>query len=73
MPGLPATKVQGNCMAASSRLSRSGLRIRVCGKGGRVNFVTAGLVPIIYASLSNQAPNHPGEGDDVPGGTDHNV
>ena len=32
-PGLPATNVQGNCMAASSRLSSSGLRIRVCGKG----------------------------------------
>ena len=38
-----------------------------------MNFVTAGLVPITYLRLPNQAPNHPGEGDDGPGGTDHNV
>lgn len=37
-----------------------------------MNFVTAGLEPITYARLSNQAPNHPGEGDDLFGGTDHN-
>ena len=37
-----------------------------------MNFVTAGLVPITGQRLSKRFPNHPGEGDDVPGGADHN-
>ena len=35
-----------------------------------MNFVTAGLVPITNLRLPNRSPNHPDEGDDVPGGTD---
>ena len=37
-----------------------------------MNFVTAGLALITSDRVPNRAPNHPGEGDDVCGGTDHN-
>ena len=37
-----------------------------------MNFVTAGLAPITCPRLPNGSPNHPGEGDDVRGGADHN-
>ena len=37
-----------------------------------MNFVTAGLALLTCKSVPNEPPNHPGEGDDVRGGTDHN-
>ena len=51
-PGLPATNVQGNPAASSKRLSRPGRGTRVSGKGGRINFVTAGLAPITQQRLT---------------------
>ena len=37
-----------------------------------MNFVTAGLAPITAKRLTDPPPNHPGEGDDERGGTQHN-
>lgn len=42
------------------------------GKEGRINFVTAGLAPFTCWRVPKRRPNHPGEGDDVRSGTDHN-